>query len=819
MIHRLTPFLTVSCLATLGWAPLSSAQLPPPPTGNESAALADDSQFAPQTLDHGPIHEAFAEPHSYGAAEPILVDQEPPAQVDEIPPQVQPEGNNVQWIPGYWMWESELDDFIWVSGVWRDVPPGRTWVPGSWVQVDAGYQWSPGFWSAGELTEADYLPYPPESLEQGPTSAAPSADSFWIPGAWLWQDNRYAWRAGYWYAGKENWVWCPSHYLYTPRGSIFVQGYWDYPLANRGLLYAPVYWPNNGYRRGYAYRPYNLIDTTLLLSSLFIDRGYNSYYYGSPRYFRGNNRYQPWYGATRYSGRRGYDPLLAYYAWHDGRNQRDWSDQVRRRYDRGDWDRRGNRDQRDRDQRDRGPRGDRRDGDGRFDRDGFRDQRLVRNLDELGGTDLANMIRDRDLRDRNSGERGPRGNRRDNAATGRDREPTEALRRSDQLRDLAQQRRRLETGSQPPELRRTAKPTDDALSSTRDGATRDNARRAEGRGRPDVRSRDAQRSDPVTDARRRFESLRNQQRGQTNPADAQARANDTRRDQRPESNTRERSPRSMENFQGFRNRGNLQGQDRSRTPSNISPRPNTTSRPDTSSRPDVTGRRGNALDDAVRRMQSGTLGTPRQQSPGLNPRTQQPSNRRSGFPSIPGQSPQRQSSQAPAADQRRGMQLPQGFNNPRSSRGIPSRGIPSTGNPSAQPGRQSMSRGQISPSMNDLRGRSPSPAPQSRSRSASPLNSFRGAAPAASPRTSNFRGPSRSPAVSPSRGPSISPSRGASPARGVSPSRGPSASSMRGMSSGNRSRGNVARSPARGPSPRAAGGNRGNGGGNGKRGK
>ena len=53
----------------------------------------------------------------------------PPAPVQEVPPDQQPQGANVQWIPGYWAWDDSRNDYIWGSGFWRDLPPGRHWVP------------------------------------------------------------------------------------------------------------------------------------------------------------------------------------------------------------------------------------------------------------------------------------------------------------------------------------------------------------------------------------------------------------------------------------------------------------------------------------------------------------------------------------------------------------------------------------------------------------------------------------------------------------------------------------------------------------------
>ena len=49
-----------------------------------------------------------------------------------------PQGADVEWIPGYWAWDDERNDYLWISGIWRDIPPGRQWVPGYWSQVDGG---------------------------------------------------------------------------------------------------------------------------------------------------------------------------------------------------------------------------------------------------------------------------------------------------------------------------------------------------------------------------------------------------------------------------------------------------------------------------------------------------------------------------------------------------------------------------------------------------------------------------------------------------------------------------------------------------------
>ena len=85
-----------------------------------------------QVLTRGPVHEAFAETVTFDPEPGIVVPKAPPAAIEELPPDQKPEGANVAWVPGYWGWDDERSDFLWVSGIWRDLPPGRQWVPGYW---------------------------------------------------------------------------------------------------------------------------------------------------------------------------------------------------------------------------------------------------------------------------------------------------------------------------------------------------------------------------------------------------------------------------------------------------------------------------------------------------------------------------------------------------------------------------------------------------------------------------------------------------------------------------------------------------------------
>ena len=267
----------------------------------------------------GPIHEAFAEPVQSAAPAPtIVVPRQPPEPVPELPSELKPEGDNLQWIPGYWAWDADRNDFLWVSGFWRQPPPGRRWVPGYWAQAANGWQWVPGFWNAAEVEEVSYFAAPPAPLETAPGTPAPDPNSAYVPGIWVNQSGRYLWRTGYWLTPQPGWVWVPAHYVWTPMGYVFVEGYWDYMLGNRGLLYAPVAFTRPMWTTpGWFYRPSYAVQLGGLLNSLFVRPAAYSYYFGDyygPTY--ANLGYQPWYSY----GQRTYDPLYSYYRWHNRGN-------------------------------------------------------------------------------------------------------------------------------------------------------------------------------------------------------------------------------------------------------------------------------------------------------------------------------------------------------------------------------------------------------------------------------------------------------------------------------------------------------------------
>ena len=258
------------------------------------------------------MHEAFALPTGVQPVPGPIIAKQPPDSIEELPPDEKPAGDNVQWIPGYWAWDDEANDFLWVSGFWRDIPPGQRWIPGHWQAVQGGFVWVAGLWTQANTTEVQYLPAPPPTLDQGPAQPAPDANSIYVPGTWVYQ-AKYLWRPGHWIAYKPGWVWVPASYVWTPSGYIFIDGYWDHPLDQRGLLFAPVRFNLQTFLA--ARRPFIPLHTVVndfLIGALFVRPVTRHYYFGDyfePRYdklgFVAWPNYQPVKGA--------FDPTFAYY--------------------------------------------------------------------------------------------------------------------------------------------------------------------------------------------------------------------------------------------------------------------------------------------------------------------------------------------------------------------------------------------------------------------------------------------------------------------------------------------------------------------------
>ncbi len=317
--------LTILTTLALAGGPLyTDAAEQPPPT---------PAQEQPEVLTRGPVHEAFAEPVNLQVQAGLVAPQQPPAKIDEIPPDQRPQGDQFVWVPGYWSWDGDQNGYIWVSACWRAAPPNMSWVPGYWAQVPEGWEWVAGFWAPVSGQRIEYLPSPPAFDDVRPPGPPPSIDDTWVPSCQYWVQDHYVRRRGYWLREQPGWVWVPSHYIWTPRGYVFAEGHWDYSLDRRGVLFAPVYFQRPIYERaGFSYSPSIVIDIGMLQLSLFAYPRYSHYYFGD--YY--DDAYLRIGIYPRFESERShtwYDPFYTYDCWQNRHTEPRWEEHERHEYD------------------------------------------------------------------------------------------------------------------------------------------------------------------------------------------------------------------------------------------------------------------------------------------------------------------------------------------------------------------------------------------------------------------------------------------------------------------------------------------------------
>jgi hypothetical protein len=301
--------------------------------GDDTTPPPTPEQEQPEVLTSGPVHEAFAEPVNVEPQAGLVAPDEPPAAISEIPPDEKPQGTQFVWVPGYWAWDAGRHGYIWVSACWRAAPPKMYWVPGYWARVPEGWEWIPGFWAPVAGQKIEYLPAPPAIATLDPPGPPPTEDDVWVPPCQYWYQGRYVLRAGYWLRGQAGWVWIPSHYTWTPRGYVFVMGHWDYSLARRGVLFAPVYFPRHVYARpGFSYRLSIAIDLGVLHINLFTYPRYSHYCFGDyydDTYLRIG--IYPYYESGRVH--TWYDPIYVHDRWRNRKTLVEWEKNERHEYD------------------------------------------------------------------------------------------------------------------------------------------------------------------------------------------------------------------------------------------------------------------------------------------------------------------------------------------------------------------------------------------------------------------------------------------------------------------------------------------------------
>lgn len=208
-------------------------------------ALAIAAMLAGQAAEvrlRGPVHEAFA---ITGESRAPRLGPQPPAPLAEAVPKVYP-GPGAMWIPGYWDFDAEENDWTWVSGTWRFPPAGHAWINGYWHSAAGGWQRVPGIWYpsfAGQARLAYVAPSTIRPPMQPPPPRPARGDDpglVFIPGEWQALGNRLQWVSGKRIGFPEGRGWTPGRIAWTPAGALPVSGHADLSPETRGWAFAPV---------------------------------------------------------------------------------------------------------------------------------------------------------------------------------------------------------------------------------------------------------------------------------------------------------------------------------------------------------------------------------------------------------------------------------------------------------------------------------------------------------------------------------------------------------------------------------------------------
>jgi hypothetical protein len=311
------------------WLPIVAVLL-------SSSAVAQGGEDV-EVQTSGPVHEGFATPTVFEeSSEPYYVDVDPPTLIEEVTPQERPAGDT-EWVPGYWSYEDETRQWMWISGTWRATPPGYVWVSGYWYRTWKGWRYVRGYWApVGYGTgEIEYLPAPPPTLEGGPVGYAPWANAIWIPGSWIWVSGGYLgwmWQPGYWIVYSPDWTWVPASYAWTPYGYVYIPGHWDRSYEHLGLLYAPVCFPRHSYMTvGFSYSPSFVINVSVFSGCFFARPAYHHYYFGD--YYAQSYWNRGIYPAFSFHyTKHGYDPIFAHASIQHGKGNPKWAEVQRSEY-------------------------------------------------------------------------------------------------------------------------------------------------------------------------------------------------------------------------------------------------------------------------------------------------------------------------------------------------------------------------------------------------------------------------------------------------------------------------------------------------------
>src|SRR5262249_7661760 len=116
-VYRSAVAFAAGALIMMGASPQASQAERPAVDNTVSAqaqTLTDENALAEKGIDvlqRGPVHEAYAQPTQKNSEPGPVITKQPPKAIEELPPEQKPEGENVQWIKGYWAWDTDKNDF------------------------------------------------------------------------------------------------------------------------------------------------------------------------------------------------------------------------------------------------------------------------------------------------------------------------------------------------------------------------------------------------------------------------------------------------------------------------------------------------------------------------------------------------------------------------------------------------------------------------------------------------------------------------------------------------------------------------------------
>lgn len=258
----------------------------------------------------GPTHEAFFTPVTSSLTNQAVAATPPDTLLERIPQQADSEAI---WIPGYWDWDAERNDYLWISGVWRRPPPDHQWVNGYWKKFDEGWVRIKGFWAEDSEQNLAYLRTPPPDAIDEDVGEAPGKNYFWTNGYWSFDkgNSDFNWVRGAWVAFDQHWILVPAHYVWRESGYTLVNAYWDWDLSNRGTAYTSLYIPEAN-RSGFIYEP------SIIVEPLIITQHYFTYYPDYSYFYCHNYHFYPdvWAGLNVTPSWWGWNSWWSY-SWHD----------------------------------------------------------------------------------------------------------------------------------------------------------------------------------------------------------------------------------------------------------------------------------------------------------------------------------------------------------------------------------------------------------------------------------------------------------------------------------------------------------------------